>query len=230
MATANTLIDDAVRISGMPRPTIKGYVEQLRDANLIHKTGRGANAAAMTYLDATSLLAATLVAPIIAQAADATKAALNLPRNHAYVFDPYEQTSVTLHIDNSFNGDITHTKTFSDVLRRLLFRAVSFCAKNGTDCEEWELLFASADKSKIEVHFYRHADFAFVKLELTPTEHLCFEYGGADTSKRGESEKPSLIAYRKTGKQNINLGMVLSPTLVGYARSVLKSIPQSRRR
>jgi hypothetical protein len=242
LATANTLIDDVAQISGMPRPTIKGYVVGLREAGLIHTTCRGANAAAMAYQDAAALLAATLVRPTIAEAAEATKAALNLPLiDPPYFFDPFALACVKVHLEKiSKRDDGSHVKTFGDALRRLLFRAVESRAKDEPErvvAEKydkpigWGTLFAAGgEKRKVEIYFcqttrYPPVYFAFMKLKYTPTAHLCLEYGSA--RRLGELEEPyspCFTLYEEGGHQDVTAKIIGVPTLLAYARSVVKPI------
>ena len=117
----------------------------------------------------------------------------------------------------------------------LHYWTVSFCAEQGNDLAGWGKLFAKAgDNGKIAIYFYQTAErrptyFAFVRLKLAATTHLCLEYG--DTIGRrqppDDQDLPWFTFYGESGFQHLTAKIIGMPTLLAFARSVVRQPPPS---
>ena len=178
VATSITLIDDVARKSGVPRPTVRSYVERLRADGLIVKSGRRGGAPIKTK-DAAALLAAMLVRPTIVEAAAAARTVLSLPLNFCYCSVAGSVTRGDKgHIDLA---DAGHADTLGDMLRRLLTCAANCVAKGGVDTQGWENLFKpDAPQDSIVIMYFREPRMCQVVLRAAGG-FVCYIFNAASS-------------------------------------------------
>ena len=219
MATSETLIDDVVEASGLARATIKGYVQRLRDAGLIQKTGRGASAAEMRTSDAAALLAAILADPIIAKGAVEAKAILSLPLHREIHLGQIPPTDTT-------KEDFASTGSFGSLLRWLISCAIASCEEESANLKGWQKLFLpGAPPRAIEICYFRNSKIAYFHVKHPPGNRMILEFShedSCDLDRRGKT--PVEIASEMSPNCYLDARFAFISQLMVYAKSVIKPI------
>jgi hypothetical protein len=228
VATTTTLIDDIVRISGFPQPTLQAYVQELRKTELIGPTQAGGAARPVVIEDLAALLAAILAHPTIADAAKTTTRALQLPQHSARFFGRGSgKVFWDNHLDAIGPADLAQMETFGDALLHLLQQGEQFCKQKEKKQKGLTLFFDRKTILALQIDYHRPAGVASITFHLSRTSRLQVKFNEETVCHRYEHTSPILNAYDAHGAskhQDVITKTVASPTLLAYVRSMLKNI------